>query len=111
MLSFNLKMNDMEEAKNCIGIRITQFEDGIDLDQSAYVREILSRFGMSDCKPSSTPSDSGTKLSMDVQDTSKDAENTQKIPYQEAVGCLLYLAQGTRPDIAFAVNDVSRFTT
>ncbi|GJQ73024.1 hypothetical protein Trydic_g1659 [Trypoxylus dichotomus] len=111
MLSSNFKMNDMGEAKNCIGIRITEFEDGIGLDQSAYVKEILSRFGMSDCKPSSTPSDPGTKLSKDMQDTSKDAENTQKIPYQEAVGCLLYLAQGTRPDIAFAVNDVSRFNT
>lgn len=31
------------------------------------------------------------------------------MPYQELVGSLLYLSQGTRSDIAFAVNDVSRF--
>lgn len=32
-----------------------------------------------------------------------------KVPYQEAVGSLLFIAQCTRPDISFAVNDVSRF--
>ncbi|XP_055841693.1 uncharacterized protein LOC129908896 [Episyrphus balteatus] len=36
-------------------------------------------------------------------------DETEKVSYQEAVGCLLYLVQGSRPDIAFAVNDVSRF--
>lgn len=32
-----------------------------------------------------------------------------KVPYQEAVGSLLHLTQGTRPDVVFAVNNVSRF--
>lgn len=32
-----------------------------------------------------------------------------KVPYQEAVGSILYLCQSTRPDLCFAINDVSRF--
>lgn len=31
------------------------------------------------------------------------------IPYQQAIGCLLFLAQGTKPDIAHAVNCANRF--
>jgi len=33
------------------------------------------------------------------------------VPYQEAVGSLMYAALGTRPDIAFAVQNVSRFSS
>lgn len=44
-----------------------------------------------------------------TSDKEEDVDITGSVPYQELVGCLLYLVQGTRPDIAFSVSDVSRF--
>lgn len=65
---------------------------------------------MEDAKPVSTPSDINQKLSINTtSNKEEDGDITGSVPYQELVGCLLYLVQGTRPDIAFAVNDVSRF--
>lgn len=88
-------------------MRIRQLDDAIEIDQSTYVRKMLDRFGMSDSKPVKTPSDTSEKLSM--QTVTPDDSLVGKVPFQEAVGSLLYLTQSTRPDIAFAVNDVSRF--
>ena len=68
---------------------------------------MLERFGMKECKAVGTPSDTNQKLSIKMVD--KDNSLVGQIPYQEAVGSLLYLTQSTRPDIAFAENDVSRF--
>ncbi|XP_065075013.1 uncharacterized protein LOC135698808 [Ochlerotatus camptorhynchus] len=37
-------------------------------------------------------------------------EEMKSVPYKEAVGCLSFAAQVTRPDIAFAVNVVSQYS-
>lgn len=107
-LSNAFRMKDIGVARNCVGLNITFTKEGIAIDQSTYTKAVLHRFGMDDCKPQSTPSDTNQKLTteMATEDIGLD-----EVPYQEAVGSLLYLVQGSRPDIAFAVSDVSRFNS
>lgn len=59
---------------------------------------------MSDCKPVSTPIIKETTQVGKVEEFT----NTRVFPYREAVGALMYLMTGTRPDIAYAVSIVSR---
>ena len=100
------KMKDLGTAKNVVGLNITYESDGIALNQSKYINEILKRFKMEECNPCSTPSDLNQKLTNDMIESNN---LVGKVPYQEAVGSLIYVSQGTRPDIAYAVNNVSRF--
>lgn len=102
-------MKDIGAATECIGMRISREKGQIQIDQEKYVDEILQKFDMLDCKTSKTPSDPSIKLSITM--IREDNDITGRVPYQELVGTLLYLSQGTRPDIAFAVSDVSRFNS
>ena len=85
-------------------LEIERKEDGtVQVNQSAYTRKVLERFGMQDCKPVSTPI-----VKEDIQLGKENAELSTTFPYREAVGALMYLMTSTRPDIAFAVSVVSR---
>lgn len=111
-LKSNFMMKDIGAATSCVGMQIVQSKnhDRIEIHQSNYIRDILVKYNMADCNPISTPVDPNQKLTKDMSPKSKaDMEEMAMIPYQEAVGSILYLAQCTRPDIAYAVNNVSRF--
>ena len=100
------KARDLGEASEILSIKIERQTDGsVCLDQTAYAEEILNTFGMADCKPASTPLDAGTKF---TKESENDSVRTNK-PYREVVGSLLYLANGTRPDLAYAVAYMSQF--
>ena len=102
-------MKELGNVTHYLGLRVTQSPGQVTLDQTHYIEEFLKRFGMDSSKPVSTPSE---KLS--EEDCPADEEEKQKmshVPYREAVGCLNYIAQSTRPDIVFAVNVLSRFCT
>ncbi|KAH7351937.1 hypothetical protein KP509_19G021300 [Ceratopteris richardii] len=58
---------------------------------------------MSDSKPMQTPMDQNMSLQMVAK-----AEPFDATLYSQAIGCLIYLCN-TRPDIQFAVSQVSRF--
>jgi hypothetical protein len=59
----------------------------------------------------SAPLEPGSKLRRFDRNTLSSAEQLQlsKLPYRSLVGCLLYLAIGTRPDISYSVQQLSQF--
>lgn len=98
-------VKDLGRLHYFLGMKVIQDElsDNVWIGQSAYVCKV---FGMQDAKSVVTPVDISAKLVKAVEDDVM----FDKGVYQSAVGSLLYLSTGTRPDIAFAVGNVARFS-
>jgi len=112
VLEQNFKMKDLGEISSILGINVAKKNDSIKIDQKDYIKSILEKFGMSDCNPVSTPFDYNQKISSKMSPkTDDERKEMADVPYMQAIGCLLYAAQITRPDICYAVNVLSRFGT
>ncbi|XP_043481615.1 secreted RxLR effector protein 161-like [Leptopilina heterotoma] len=61
---------------------------------------------MNDSKPTTTPLVLGIKLSIN---SVNDKEGKSAFPFRELIGALMYIAIGTRPDIAHSVNMLSQY--
>lgn len=82
------------------------------ISQTALIDDIIKQFNQTDASPVITPLDHNIRLSHDDSPAPDDTEHKNymaKIPYRQLIGCLMYLALGTRPDIAFSVNFLSQF--
>lgn len=86
LIHSHFNMKDIGVATSCLGINIKQGMDFIEIDQSHYVKQILERFGMQNCKPVSTPSDLNQKLS--IQMWNEENSLVGRVPYQEIIGSL-----------------------
>lgn len=92
-----------------LGLEIVQDREksSIFLHQRGYIKRLLERFKMSDSKGVATPLESGHSLNKPETLKEKPVEG---IPYAEAIGSLLYCGMSTRPDIAYALSVLSKFT-
>ena len=87
-----------------LGIQIDILNDNsIFIHQTTYIRHVLEKFGMSECKTVKTPIETISNLK------NYDSVEKSNLNYREVVGSLMYLAQVTRPDICFPVSFVSRY--
>ncbi|GJW07989.1 zinc finger, CCHC-type containing protein [Tanacetum coccineum] len=98
-------MKDMGEADIILGIKIKRENKGIVITQSHYIEKILKKFNREDCSPVSTPMDPVEKLKPNT------GKPVDQLEYSRAIGCLMYAMTSTRPDIAYAVGRLSRFTS
>ena len=111
MLSDRFDMKDLGEAKVCLGLEITRDRQQrkLWLTQQSYMEKILGRFGMSDSKPVPTPMEELKSPTGRLEVVNKDDEDAVGVPYREAIGSLMYLMIGSRPDIAYSVGKLARF--
>lgn len=104
-LSSHLDVKDLGILRCFLGLVFLQDSKGAWLSQQHYVLQVLERFGMSECKPVSTPMCEGTLR--DVMES--DSPVVNKESYQELLGCLLFITTRTRPDISAAISILCRF--
>jgi len=105
-LSKEFEMTDLGTPKTFLGLEIKRDRNNkiLEITQKQFMNKILEKFNMNDCKQHLTPM-------MTKGNMTKNYPNERPItqaPYREAIGTLLYLSGGTRPDMSYAVNTMSR---
>ncbi|XP_074297572.1 secreted RxLR effector protein 161-like [Silene latifolia] len=95
----------MGEADVILGIKIIRKNKGSSLSPSHYIEKVLKTFKYDDCSPVSTPMDPRVKLIPNTGDA------ISQLEYLQVIGCLMYAMMRTRPDIAYAVGKLSRYTS
>lgn len=100
-------MVDLGQISNILGINVLQREGTtgrIHFSQKKYIKGLLEKFNMENAKTVSTTIEPNLKITKEMCPTTED-KNVQC----QLVGGLIYLANATRPDIAFAASTLSRF--
>ncbi len=105
-LSRKFKMKDLGDLHFFLGMEVERdrAQRLLYINQIEYLKEILKRFRMEDCKAIEVPLDPKTKLKKNVN---KD-DAMVKVPYQQAVGSLMYAMLCTRSDLAYPISVVSQ---
>ncbi|KAJ9510815.1 hypothetical protein QJQ45_027773 [Haematococcus lacustris] len=101
------EVHDMGPAADFLGMRISynRASRTLRLSQQRYIEQLLQRFGKAECNGRQLPLEAGTKLVKEGELLS----NADTHAYRELVGALLYASTCTRPDIALAVSQLTRF--
>lgn len=107
-LGATYKYKDLGPVRRYTGFVITRDRKNrrLYMDQTPYVYEILDEFAMSNCTPSATPMDAKETWDTREEDLLLETEGINL--YQRAIGKLMYLMLGSRPDIAYAVTKLAQ---
>ena len=105
MLNKRFDMKDMGVTNVILGMKITKTSDGYALSQSHYIEKILDKFIKDDLNLARTPVDVNLYLSKNKGDA------VSQLKYSQIIGSLMYLMNCTRPDIAYAISKLSRYTS
>lgn len=100
-------LKDLGLVAHFLGVEVCYTYHGMHLSQTKYIKDLLTRASMQDCKGTDTPCSTGLKLEKQVRGSlGQEFENPTL--YRSIVGGLQYLVL-TRPDIAYSVHKLSQY--
>jgi hypothetical protein len=102
----SFQLRDEGEVGDFLGIRITKENEGkFTLTQTGLIDKVIAATKMESCNTVVTPA-ATTPLGIDEDGKPFDED----WEYASIIGILMYLANNSRPDIAYAVHQAARFT-
>jgi hypothetical protein len=112
-LKTEFEMKDLGKTRFCLGLQIKHLHSGILVHQSVYIHKLLEKFNMDKAY--------SNKTLMVVRSLNKEKDVFRlweeregilgsECLYLGLIGALMYLVNSTRPDIAFAMNLLARYS-
>ncbi|KAL0545235.1 hypothetical protein IC582_020385 [Cucumis melo] len=105
MLANKFVMKDMDVSDVILGIKISKTPQGLMLSQSHYVDTILKKYKKYDIVIAKTPIEASLHLGKN------NGDSIAQLEYSHIIGSLMYIMSCTRPDIAYVVSKLSRYTS
>ena len=100
---FNRK--DLGVVDVILGIKISRTSGGLILSQSHYIEKLLDKLDKDESNIARTPIDINLHLSKNI------GQSISQLEYSRIIGSLMYVMNCTRPDIAYSISKLSRYTS
>ena len=113
-ISRRVEIKDLGALTWCLGMKVDQDLAGgtVRVSQSLFIDDLLKKADMVSARPSAVPATPDVVLSRRMCPVSAEELSEMAEPpyaqYRSLVGSVMYLAVCTRPDISFAVSQLSR---
>ena len=105
--NIGLNVEDQGHPADYVGVNIKQFANGsIEFSQRALIDSIIKDANLNDAKVKPVPA----KVSIQLHGFKNEPPFDLDFNYRSIVGKLNYLAQTTRPDIAYATHQIAKYS-
>lgn len=101
-----LAFGETSLATSWTGLRIKHISGGYEVDMDAYLRNILHRFGMTDCKEAHEPLPTSFEYKVP---TEKEIEEAREYPYMQVLGSIMFAQLCLYPELSYAVSTLATF--